>query len=586
MKYFFLIVLISIALVFSTLTQPLIGQNSVKGQAEQVSTLEYPDSVTYPDDMGVLSLTSPIIGVTLGNSEMISVIIKNFGYSPQLMIPVYYTLDGAPLVNDFLPGPIMPGMTIPFTFSVLGDFSVYCTHTLVVCTALPWDGNTNNDCMTYTIQNIIPSMTDTLWPGSAPNWTGSTNGSAITQNSLINFSSGGLEAAWAKFDISALPNNILINSAKLVYYVNYEYGTPTLQINQITNDPLTVSPFDLYNQIATGTNYITTTNSIAVGWHALDLPSPALNDLSNQTNFDWFALGFYEDDTCAGCTVSIDGWSEPNVPYIVANYSVALSHDIGVISLNVDTSVFIAGPILPTAKIANLGTNSESFSVTMTGTGGYNSVKNVSLGAGGLMIVVFDTMFVPSGQVCLSVQSNLPGDMNINNNMINWCWNNVIPPTVSGVVSYENTVSTPIRDSTTVLLVPVAPSGWIRIDTVDANGNYSFENILPGLYYLMVITEKVWGGGNSTDALLVLKHFVGMQPLTGLKLAAADANSDGVVTSVDALMIVERFIWAISAFPGSDWVSEQPLVIIPATTFTPLDIKVLCRGDVNGSYTP
>ncbi|MCX6272721.1 MAG: dockerin type I domain-containing protein [Bacteroidetes bacterium] len=550
--------------------------------------IENPGSVTYPDDMGIISLTSPVSGVQLGSNEVISVIIRNFGSSPQSGVPVYYVLDGGTPVVDILAGPINPGWSIPFTFMVYGDFSAYCTHTLMVCTALPGDSNTNNDCKTYTFTHFIPTFSDTIWPASLPTWTGSTDSSIFTQNSLINSISGGIEAGWAKFDLSNIPNNIPISSAQLRYYVNNEYGTSTLKINRITGDPQTGNPATIYNQIASGTNYITSANSTTPGWHTLNLPNNAKTDLTIALLQDWFALGFYDSDTCAGCSsFSIDGWSEPNKPYIVVSNTTTLCYDIAVNSLDVDTTVYITGSYIPKATVKNLGANTGTFTVAMTGTGGYSSIKNVnSLNPGDSVQLMFDPWNIPDSLVCLSVQSNLLNDQDLTNNHINWCWNNVIPPTVSGVVSYKNAGSTLIRDSTTVLLVPVNPSGWVRIDTVDSNGNYSFTNVLPGLYYLMVTTEKVWGGGNSTDALLVLKHFVGMQPLTGLKLAAADANSDGIVNSVDALMIVERFIWAISVFPGSDWVSEQPLVIIPATTFAPVDIKVLCRGDVNGSYIP
>lgn len=44
---------------------------------------------------------------------------------------------------------------------------------------------------------------------------------------------------------------------------------------------------------------------------------------------------------------------------------------------------------------------------------------------------------------------------------------------------------------------------------------------------------------NSADALMVLKHVVGVSTLTGAKLTAADVNTDKKVNSVDALEILK-----------------------------------------------
>ena len=97
---------------------------------------------------------------------------------------------------------------------------------------------------------------------------------------------------------------------------------------------------------------------------------------------------------------------------------------------------------------------------------------------------------------------------------------------------------------------------------------------------------KPWGGVNSTDALLILKHYVGMIQLTGVRLLAADVVNNGYVNTVDALAVQKRFIGSISTFPAGDWYFENPYLVLDGSISVTQDIKGLCYGDADGSYNP
>lgn len=154
---------------------------------------------------------------------------------------------------------------------------------------------------------------------------------------------------------------------------------------------------------------------------------------------------------------------------------------------------------------------------------------------------------------------------------------------LSGVLSYKNNASTPL--SNTPILLKQS-GNLISQTTTTTNGSFLFENLANGSYTLEPVITKTWGGVNSGDALLVMKHFVNVSPLNGLNLKAADVDGSNYVNSGDALLIAKRFVNMISSFTVGDWCAEKPSVTITGTGNVVQNIKALCYGDVDGSYTP
>ncbi len=131
-------------------------------------------------------------------------------------------------------------------------------------------------------------------------------------------------------------------------------------------------------------------------------------------------------------------------------------------------------------------------------------------------------------------------------------------------------------------------SGAVLVDSTlsAANGSFAFTNVPPGTYTLEANSTLPWGGGNAVDALLIMKHFVGMAPLTGLKLLAADVDNSGFANSVDAMSVMKRFVGMQTSFPHGDWAFNQSAITIPpGTTITPT-LRGLCYGDLDATYVP
>jgi len=155
---------------------------------------------------------------------------------------------------------------------------------------------------------------------------------------------------------------------------------------------------------------------------------------------------------------------------------------------------------------------------------------------------------------------------------------------ISGNITYDNTTATYMNNTVVGLY---HENVLVQNVSSDLNGYYSFDSICePGAYSLKLSSAKPWGGVNSTDGMLVMKHFVGLSTLTPFRQKAADVSLNGLVNSQDVLQILKRFVGQTSAFPGGDWVFQDGPIIISAGAHVQKDIKALCYGDVDGSLIP
>jgi hypothetical protein len=152
-----------------------------------------------------------------------------------------------------------------------------------------------------------------------------------------------------------------------------------------------------------------------------------------------------------------------------------------------------------------------------------------------------------------------------------------------GTLTYDNVAGTVLNGCT----VQLKQNDIVESTaTTDAAGYYQFNNPLLGTFYLDALCTKPWGSGNATDALLVLKHFTGIEFLAGLKLTASDVDGTGYINASDALVVMKRFVGLQNSFVVGDWVFENPTVVLDGTGNVMADFKGLCYGDVDGSYVP
>lgn len=158
------------------------------------------------------------------------------------------------------------------------------------------------------------------------------------------------------------------------------------------------------------------------------------------------------------------------------------------------------------------------------------------------------------------------------------------PTTVmNGWVKYANAGANPIKNAA----MAVKNFGGTTIASTNTNnlGNYTFAPFTSGNYRMTITPSNVWGGGNSTDALNILRHFAQIELLSGMKLAAADVNKSATVNGTDALFVMRRFAGQIASFPSGDYLYHTETLTINGNQITN-NIKMLCFGDVDASYAP
>ncbi len=153
----------------------------------------------------------------------------------------------------------------------------------------------------------------------------------------------------------------------------------------------------------------------------------------------------------------------------------------------------------------------------------------------------------------------------------------------TGTLTYKNSSNTPLNNTLLQLKQGIAV---VSETTTTGSGSYEFDNLAPGTYQVNPVCVKPWGGVNSTDALLIMKHFVGMSLLSGLNLKASDLDNNNVTNALDALYAQKRSVGMINSFPSGDWAFIRPTVVFDGQTILNIPIQGLTYGDVNNSFVP
>jgi len=165
----------------------------------------------------------------------------------------------------------------------------------------------------------------------------------------------------------------------------------------------------------------------------------------------------------------------------------------------------------------------------------------------------------------------------------------VVTYTVSGQVAYNGVSSKAIGTTgtaiTTVYLKNVSDSTVAYTGGADANGQYAISGVMPGDYFIDVTTTLPWGGVTIVDALMIKAGF--LFPAGSPQHWAADVNESTTITIVDAL-IIRNWVTTgtkVAAWSADDWYFETQNITVDNADITQ-DIKGICSGDSNASYTP
>ena len=202
----------------------------------------------------------------------------------------------------------------------------------------------------------------------------------------------------------------------------------------------------------------------------------------------------------------------------------------------------------------------------------------------------------PQGACCMPDGSCVQTDINTCGQILHGMWMGVgipcvpnpctaMPDTIIGVVIYGNTARTPMRGVSVIL-----SKGVLNIDTAvtDTSGVFRFL-AWPGSYHLKAFYHGTWphGAANANDALLVMKHFVGLDTVYGIHWLAGDVNASHNLSTTDAMQIAQRFVGMIPSFAAGDWAFLEYDITVGGSpkSSTSVTMEGLVYGDANASYT-
>jgi hypothetical protein len=164
-----------------------------------------------------------------------------------------------------------------------------------------------------------------VYPQNLYNWTGTCNPSSKTEVSLVK--GYNTEVGWMVFDLSAIPNNVTINSVEFNGYL-YDNSWPYWAITAMGNvNPISDPASSVFNQISTHSNqgvaysYNEESGTLNNDWLSRTLASTVTLDLQNSLTKNWFAIGILDFDFSTSYYVKFQGWAETNRPYLKIIYS-------------------------------------------------------------------------------------------------------------------------------------------------------------------------------------------------------------------------------------------------------------------------
>jgi hypothetical protein len=152
---------------------------------------------------------------------------------------------------------------------------------------------------------------------------------------------------------------------------------------------------------------------------------------------------------------------------------------------------------------------------------------------------------------------------------------------ITGDLRYDNANLTPLAGVPVELKTLLG--NVVAADTTDSSGNYSMSGYANGNYILDARIGYNSGGINSTDALLVNRHFTSLISLTPLRARAGDVNGNQITNSGDALLISRRITNLLSSFAVGNYVNDKPTINAQGNPLS-VSMRALSTGDVNGSF--
>lgn len=157
---------------------------------------------------------------------------------------------------------------------------------------------------------------------------------------------------------------------------------------------------------------------------------------------------------------------------------------------------------------------------------------------------------------------------------------------LTGSVNYNSNDALPIP-GVTLGLYNLQNALVVTTET-DDNGNYFFNDIPNGEYYLRSSTNLAPNLVDMQDAYVVLMYLLNWYELDEIQYEAADIDNSGTVAWNDYFFIVTNYMLNGEAFPSGEWQFEEAYIDFTSRALEPdtTDLWGITEGDVEGIWEP
>ncbi len=273
---------------------------------------------------------------------------------------------------------------------------------------------------------------------------------------------------------------------------------------------------------------------------------------------------------------------------IGAQYRCNITNAAGTTTSNTVT-IIDGAPVAPTTVAATFTAITVGGNTTLSYTGGSGdsfewysgSCGGTSVGSGNNLVVspIVTTTYYGRWEnacgetACLSIEITV----------------NPVLYTISGTLKYDNTATTALASQTIKLMQGVSQIGSDA--TTDASGNYSFSNIVNGIYTVEPDVTLDWKGVTAMDATHYRKHIAAVTLLTDLRWRSGDIISPATppanptLTAADLTPIYQRIVTQISTFAAVGNFAYSDGATTVAGADETVAMRAICYGDANASYS-
>ncbi|MFW6371811.1 MAG: carboxypeptidase regulatory-like domain-containing protein, partial [Bacteroidota bacterium] len=125
---------------------------------------------------------------------------------------------------------------------------------------------------------------------------------------------------------------------------------------------------------------------------------------------------------------------------------------------------------------------------------------------------------------------------------------------ISGTILYHSEDGAPLPEVELQLFN--ADGEYVATSFTNDEGEYLFEDLEIGDYYIEASYDAEAGGATMQDAVMIMLHLMGVHELEGIEYLAADVDADGEITWDDHALVLLHFFTG-EPFPAGDWVFED-----------------------------